>query len=103
MAQFEIAHLREQGQDMIIIPLDDSYGYKSNVAQNRILNELQMYARAAGLAGTVVTVWDTGNGRMGFLAPSQWQPFFSSMSLYDVAANLNKTLICGETVNHSPE
>lgn len=94
MPQYKIAHLREQGQDMIIIPLDQSYGYKSNADQNRIKRNLQACAVSAGLAGTVVTVWETLSGQMSFLAPVQWQSYFSTMSLSDVYANINKTLIC---------
>ncbi|MEA5549527.1 hypothetical protein VB713_00780 [Anabaena cylindrica UHCC 0172] len=76
MTQFKVAHLREQGQDMIIVPLEQSYRYKTSAEQNEILKSLQVCARSAGLAGTVVTVWDAGDGRMGFLAPSQWRSFF---------------------------
>jgi len=94
MAQFRIAHIREQGQDMIIVPLEDSFRYKSNREQNEIRAALQMCARGAGLAGTVVPVWDAGGGRMGFLAPQLWQPFFSGLDLAWVAANINKTLTC---------
>ena len=30
-ANFDVAHLREQGQDMIIFPMDSSIDYKSDV------------------------------------------------------------------------
>lgn len=95
MAQYDIAHIREQGNQMIIVPLDHSYGYKSNQEQNDICSALQVCATSAGLAGRVVTVWDAGGGRMGFLAPTPWHPFFSSISLQDVFASINKTLKCG--------
>jgi hypothetical protein len=95
MAEFRIAHLREQGQDMIIVPLSRDFGQKSNAEQNEILHSLQSCARAAGLAGTVVPVWDAGGGRMGFMAPQQWRNFFASINLGIVAQNLNKVLTCG--------
>jgi hypothetical protein len=94
MAQFDVAYFKEQGQNMIVIPLDASYGNKTNTEQSKIRNSLEICARSAGLVGSVVTVWDAGGGRMGFLAPSQWQPFFSSFTLSDVARNINKTLTC---------
>ncbi len=94
MAQFRIAHLRRQGQDMIIVPLDRSFGHKLNTDQNEICAGLQACARGAGLAGTVVPVWDAGGEKMAFLAPRPWHPFFSSLSLADVEANINKTLTC---------
>ncbi len=36
MAQYKIAHLREQGQDMIIIPLDNSFEHKTQHDQDAI-------------------------------------------------------------------
>ena len=95
MSEFRIAHLREQGQDMIIVPLDHGFGQKSNAQQNEFRNSLQICARAAGLAGTVVPVWDAGGGRMGFMAPQQWRNFFASINLGIVTQNLNKILTCG--------
>lgn len=95
MARFEVAHLREQGQDIIIVVVDRSFGYKSNAEQNQIRASIQACATSAGLAGTVVPVWDNGGGRMAFLAPRPWAPFFQSMTLADVAANINRELTCG--------
>lgn len=92
MTRLNVAHLRQQGQDMIIVPLESSFGNKSNSDQQAAIAELQMRARGAGLAGRVVPVWDSGSGRMAFIAPSPWHPFFQSINLHVVAANINKTL-----------
>lgn len=95
MTIFDVAHIREQGQDIIIVLVDRSFGNKSQSEQNQITGKLQMCARSAGLAGTVVPVWDSGRGRMGFLAPQPWHPFFKGLSLSFVAANINRRLTCG--------
>lgn len=95
MATFQVAHLREQGQDIIIVLVDRSFGYKSSTEQNQICAGIQACAASAGLAGTVVPVWDNGGGRMAFLAPQPWVPFFQSMTLANVAANINRELTCG--------
>ncbi len=92
MPHFKIAHLRQQGQDMIIVPLDSSFAHKSQDDQHGAITELQLRARNAGLAGQVVAVWPTGGGRMAFIAPQPWHPFFQGLSLQDVWANLNKEL-----------
>ena len=42
---YEIAHLREQGQDMIIVPVNSSVGCKSQQQQNEIKNSLEFYKR----------------------------------------------------------
>lgn len=91
MSHFDIAHIRKDGQSMIIAPVSHDFGLKSSAAQQAIIVGLQLAARAAGLAGTVVPVWDAG-GRMMFIAPRPWHPFFRSISLNYVAANINKRL-----------
>jgi hypothetical protein len=92
MPHFRVAHLHEQGQDMIIVPLDSSFGRKVSQDQDVIISELQVRARSAGLAGTVVPVWDDGGGRMAFIAPRPWHPFFQSIDLRFIAANINREL-----------
>ena len=92
MPHFKLAHLREQGQDMIIVPLDRSFGAKSGDEQSDAMDELQMRCRAAGLKGKVVTVWDDGGGRMAFIAPQPWHPFFHGLSLSQVWANVNREI-----------
>jgi len=89
MPRFRVAHIREQGVDMIIIPLDSSFGSKSNNDQNLIRRDLENRSHSAGLAGSVVLVWDAGAGRMGFLAPPNWRPFVESINLEFVTRNLN--------------
>lgn len=95
MTSFDVAHFREQGQQVIVVFVDSSFGRKSNSAQNDIRSSLQGCARGAGLAGSVVPVWDAGGGRMGFLAPTNWQNFFRGLSLSTLARNVNKKLTCG--------
>jgi hypothetical protein len=92
MPRLQIAHLREQGQNMIIVPLDSEFGRKPNREQHGMISAIQMRARGAGLAGTVVPVWDNGGGRMAFIAPRPWHPFLASINLRFVAANLNREL-----------
>ncbi|MGA2990560.1 MAG: hypothetical protein ABSD88_08795 [Candidatus Korobacteraceae bacterium] len=92
MPRFKVAHIKEQGNNMIIVPLESGFGMKSQTDQGEITGELQLHAQAAGLAGTVVPVWDAGSGRMGFFAPHNWQAFFKSISLQWVSVNINKEL-----------
>ena len=91
MPKFKVAHLREQGIDLIIVPLDSSFHHKAEAEQTEILDELQTRATSAGLAGTVVPVWMIGS-RMGFIAPPNWHPFFKSIAWDDVIANVNREI-----------
>jgi len=91
MPRFEIAHLHEQGQDMIIVPLADSFGSKSQAEQGEIAAELQIRARSAGLKGKVVPVWGSRHS-MNFIAPQLWHPFFRSIDWSFIARNINRVL-----------
>ena len=92
MPTFQVAHIREQGTDLIIIPLDSSFGSRSAHEQQRILSEFQARANSAGLAGTAAFVWNGGGGRMAFFAPSNLHPFLRSVTLNWVSQNINRSL-----------
>jgi hypothetical protein len=92
MPTFDVAHIRQQGVDLIIIPLDSNFRFKTPHQQDEAVGQLQARATSAGLAGTVVPVWDSGGGRMAFRAPRPWHPFFRSLNLAVVATNINKSL-----------
>lgn len=47
MPTFKVAHIREQGIDLIIIPLDPTFGRKSSTDQLRVIRELQGRAASA--------------------------------------------------------
>lgn len=92
MPKFDVAHINQQGVDLIVIPLGSHFASKGLGDQRSVVEELQARASAAGLKGTVVPVWDAGSGRMGFIAPQSWHPFFKSINLRVVAANINREL-----------
>lgn len=92
MPSMKVAHVRQQGVDLVIAPLDPDFGYKTRQDQREIVNEIQLRSRSAGLAGTVVPVWDGGGGRMSFIAPQPWHPFFRSLDLQSVWANVNREI-----------
>lgn len=93
--RFRVAHLHEQGVDMIIVPLEDDFDLKREEEKHQTKSTLQMYAASAGLRGTVVPVWMARNGRLSFIAPRPWHPFFANLSMSAIHANLNRELICG--------
>ena len=94
MPTFKVAHIKKQGQDLIIILLNSSFGNKLENEQHRIRDLLQVCATDAGLAGTAVPVWEDATGRMCSLAPRPWHPFFGSIDMAYVATNVNRTLTC---------
>lgn len=91
MPSYKVAHLNRSGQNVIIVPLDSSFEYKTSSEQTGFAGMLQNTAYAAGLAGEVVTVWEKG-GQMRFRAPVPWHPFFKSIGMNYVLQNVNRTL-----------
>jgi hypothetical protein len=92
MPIFKIAHIHEQGVDLIIVPMNRDFGDRPKSDQQAIIAELQAQCIVAKLAGTVVPIWDYGRGQMGFIAPQSWHPFFQSISLSWVSSHLNREL-----------
>lgn len=92
MPRYQVAHIKEQGVDLIIIPLGAAFGSLGGSAQNAQQQELQIRATASGLAGTVVPVWEMAGNHMGFLAPTRYQQFFSSINMPYVLANLDREI-----------
>jgi hypothetical protein len=92
MPRFKIAHIKVQDADLIIVPLESSFGHKTQEDQQQAIAELQIHANAADLKGDVVPVWDSGGGRMAFIAPTNWHPYFKSISLAIVWACVNREL-----------
>ena len=92
MPRYKVAHLNQQGVDLIIVPLESSFGAQGQQSQNAEHNLLQLKANGAGLKGTVVPVWDNGGGRMGFLAPPNFHPYFQSINLQFVMGNINREI-----------
>ncbi len=94
MGTYDVAHIHEQEQDMVIVPMKSAFGRLPAHEQEEQIDLLQQCSISAGLRGTVVPVWDDGGGRMAFIAPRPWHGYFSSLNLGIVAAMINKRLTC---------
>lgn len=94
MPSFDVAHIREQGQDMLLFPLSSSYHHKTDFEQSEILAELENRAHASGLRGHAAVFWEHG-GRGYFRGPSSWQAFLRSVSLSWVMRQVNRQISWG--------
>lgn len=92
MPTFQVAHLRRDGQDVIIVPVDRFFGVRSSAEQARIQEAFQRSAAAADMPGVVVLVWEDASGRMAFRASPPWHAFFESIDMVYVATALNHSL-----------
>src|SRR3954465_4286348 len=92
MPTFQVAQLQRDGRDVIIVPVDRSFGKRSPAEQARIQEAFQRSAAAVDMVGVVVPVWEDASGRMAFRAPPPWHDFFKSIDMVYVATALNKAL-----------
>jgi hypothetical protein len=97
MPRYKIAHIKERdanGHDvhLIIVRLETAFGDKTRQQQDAAVAEFQMRASAADLAGAVVPVREGRDGRMMFIAPKPWHPFFASINIQWVIDHENREL-----------
>jgi hypothetical protein len=92
MPTFQVAHLQRDGQHVIIVPVDRSFGLRTPSEQARIQEAFQRSATALDIPGVVVPVWEDASGRMAFRAPPPWHEFFKSIDMVYVATALNRSL-----------
>lgn len=56
MQSFDIAHVREQGVDLIVVFVDERVSRMADADRNAIMARLALCARSDGLAGDIVLV-----------------------------------------------
>ncbi len=95
LATFKIAHIKEQGINIIIIPMATSFGDRSESDRFEIIELLQAAAVSAQLRGKVVPMWQEERGYK-FIAPPEWQPYFRTVKWKDLKKNLNRELTCDD-------
>jgi hypothetical protein len=91
MERFQVAHIREQGQDLVIVVVNTSVHHKSDSEKAEILATLQRASISAGLAGTAVLAWES-NGILNVYCNFAFHAFFRSITYEAVLASINKTL-----------
>ena len=91
LTTFEIAHINEQGVNVVVVFVDAAVAHKSAEEQNVIAANLQRCAESANLAGSIAMVWPGG-----FWAPSNQHAFFRSRggSYAQLRLRINKNLSC---------
>jgi hypothetical protein len=92
MPTYQVAHINEQGVDLIIIPLDSSFGNQTQAHRSAEIAEFQSRARMAGLRGIVVPVWLDGQ-EMKFIAPPGLWPFFQGVQYQEILHWLNTEIV----------
>lgn len=91
MPSYEVANVREQGQDMIFIVVNPAFARLPAPERDATISEFQLRATAAKLVGRVVPCW-WEIGRWHFFGPEQWRPLFESLGSRDIPAAINGRL-----------
>jgi hypothetical protein len=91
MTTFKIAHINENGVNVVVVFVDPAIAHKSASEQNAIAASLQLCAQSAKLAGNIAMVWPGG-----FWAPPNQHAFFGSSggSYAQLQSRINKDLTC---------
>lgn len=92
MTTLNVAHIQEQGVNLIIVPLDRSFDSQTLAERMSVRDEIQVRAQSAGLAGFVSLIWETVSGRVAFIAHKNHHAFFQSISLQYVWVRINRQL-----------
>lgn len=100
LERIQVAHIGEQGLNLILVPLDALFRQRPEDDQRRIGAALQAWATTAGMDGVTVPVWDAGDGRMAFLAPVEAHPFLKAIDLAFVLDHLNAELSWSGLTGH---
>jgi hypothetical protein len=88
---YKVAHIREQGKDVIIIPISNINNDLTNEKLNEIRRIFQTHAIKTKLSGDVCLVWEFNN-KLCALAPPQWKTFCASLNMRIVKQYINKEL-----------
>lgn len=92
MPTYPCAQIDRDGQNLLIVPLDDNFESMSSAAKASVAEVFEAKARAAGFVGVLIPVWRRKANLMGFLAPVTHHPFLQSLDIETVSGMINGKL-----------
>ncbi len=95
MKTFQVAHLDIQDVQLVVVFLGSDFDTKTEREKLDFHAGLERCAERAGLAGSVVILWQDPSRCTRFLAPPQQHPFFQIMKYEQLMAQVNGTITCG--------
>lgn len=88
--QCRIAHVRESGLDLVLVPFEAGFGFLSPEDQQQAIDAIRKTTILAGLKGEVIPIWPTDDDGTSFLAPESHHSVVQNISMDFVRANLNR-------------
>jgi hypothetical protein len=98
MNTFDVAYVRIDGTDLILVPVHPRFGIETSGAMRAFVGRAGKLAAAAGLAGEVVPVWDDGDGGLMAFAKTALLPRLARLSWGKVRRLVNVRLHVGTRV-----
>jgi len=92
MPRLAVALIRDRGIDFIVVPLDGFFGQQTMTEKESFLAECRARAAAAGLSGSIVLVWDPGDGSMQHFGSRSFQPLINDWTFRRVKENLTSEI-----------
>jgi hypothetical protein len=93
MAKYRVAQLTHEGENVILVPMDRSFGKSVQEHKEQELTKLQAAAESTGLNGIVVAIWDSA-GSVGAFGPDKWKNFAESLKWTSLRTKMNRDLEC---------
>ena len=91
MTNFDVAHINEQGVNVVVVFVSETVSQLTPDAQIALAESLSICAASAGLIGNIAMVWPGG-----FWAPQNQHPFFRSGggAYHALMSRINRKLLC---------
>ncbi|MBP6020794.1 MAG: hypothetical protein KA735_15010 [Burkholderiaceae bacterium] len=100
MYKTRMATFNHQGQEIIVVPLDCSFGDRPPWQRREALSHLQRCALKAGFKSPAAAVWRAG-GKLHFIAPDEWHHFLKNLTWNIIISNLSAEIQCHDESRQS--
>ena len=92
MPHYKVAHVRDQDVEYLLLPVESSFGQKTDEEQRAFVEECQSGALASELQGAIVVVWEDDKGHTQFRSPLSFRAVCNDWTLRRVLAGLNQEI-----------
>lgn len=91
--KYNVAHVKHQGSNMVIVVISPRFFRGSSADQKRWFTGIEQCVRSVNLAGQTLLVTND-NGRYFFYGPNNWHNFMRTINMSWVNSRINKSLTC---------
>jgi hypothetical protein len=93
MTKYRVAQLPFEGQNVILVPFDRSFGKRPQENKEQDLVKIQKSAELSGFEGQAVIIWDAG-GKVAAYGPDKYKEFAEGLKWTSLRSKMNRDLEC---------